>query len=590
MRRRGSALLFLGLWCVSCVGAIDGPTGGIDSDGTGGTAGAGGTPGGGPLAAAGAGGGAPAPGLAGGGRPVVRRLGRVELRNTLADLFGADADGVDLPALDDATTKLSSPPTDFIGATDMGKLDVVAKDIAERYVRRLQATAATKCAESAGQIAPCVDAFLTTQGSRIFRRPFRPHELERYRKVYGDGRARKGHDAGLAFALDVLLQSPHFLYRTELGEPAGQGKRKRLTDYEYASLLSYFVTRSAPDAALLGAAAAGRLRSGDVVRAELARLLASKRGQEEGGVLDFYNRWLGLDGFEGIEKNNLLFKAFTPAFRSSALREVTEVLKREILSGQGSFKNLLLTSKGYVDRLLAPVYGVPRPDPRIPEGDSVFAHTDLDPNIRKGIFTQVAFQMAVSEEQKANPFRAASLIFDDLLCQPIPAPPNGALDVPFTPDPMKSHRQNLEARTSMGTCAGCHTTLNPVAFTFEAYDPIGRHRTRELTVVPAMGTQPPRLVDGGFPIDASGELNATRDANGKFQNLPGLMTLLANSRQVSECHVSQWLEYALGRMDVPGDAPSLERAHEVFARSSFEVLSMLGELMLSDSVLYRTSI
>ncbi len=166
---------------------------------------------------------------------------------------------------------------------------------------------------------------------------------------------------------------------------------------------------------------------------------------------------------------------------------------------------------------------------------------------------------------------AGALLLDQVLCQPLPPPPDNPLLVPFTPDPTRSPRQNLEARTGSGVCAGCHRSLNPVAFVFDGYDPVGRHRTK---------------LDG-FDIDTSGALTISRDADGSFRNLPELMALLAGSRQVTECQVTHWLRYALGRMDGPGDAASLARAHDGFARASFDVLSMLTDLVQSDSFVYR---
>ncbi len=445
-----------------------------------------------------------------------------------------------------------------MGATDFEKVDRLTYGTAQHFVTKLQA-GSSRCAQ--GDMA-CLDALLGGQGRRVFRRPLEVVELKAYKELYAKEALRKGHDAGLVLALTAMLQPPHFLYRSELGGVMPvEGTLLRLTDWEYAAALSFLLTRSTPDDAVLDAAAAGTLRAPQGVAAQITRLLASKRGSA--GVLDFYERWLGVHEFAEVEKDAKLFPMFDAAFKMAARREFHETVRAEVLAG-GSFRNLLLTSKGFVEAKLAAVYGVRAPVPA--------AQADLG-LARAGLLTQVAFLASASKENDTNPLHVAKTIFDQVLCQPFPSPPDNALLVPFTPMPGASRRQNMDLRTAGGACQACHKILNGVAFSFDAYDPIGRHRKK---------------LDG-LDIDTSGEFINTRDANGRFANVPEMMRLLAASTQVSECHVMQWLRYSLGRAETDADRPSLARAHEVFAQKGWNVLAMLTELSLSDAFVYRRS-
>ncbi len=55
-----------------------------------------------------------------------------------------------------------------------------------------------------------------------------------------------------------MLQSPHFLYRTELSIGDGSGQAVALDDYEVASKLAFALTNTMPSDELLAVAAAGR--------------------------------------------------------------------------------------------------------------------------------------------------------------------------------------------------------------------------------------------------------------------------------------------------------------------------------------------
>src|SRR5690606_21470582 len=87
--------------------------------------------------------------------------------------------------------------------------------------------------------------------------------------------------AGVMLSIRLFLQSPYFLYRTELGQENANG-RVPLSGYEVASKLALAVTGSIPDEALLETAAAGLLDPGNnkaSVDAEAQRLLATPRAK-----------------------------------------------------------------------------------------------------------------------------------------------------------------------------------------------------------------------------------------------------------------------------------------------------------------------
>ena len=120
-----------------------------------------------------------------------------------------------------------------------------------------------------------VDGFVRTLGRRAFRRPLTSDEAAKYQAVFelGESLYGAGFAQGAALVVRALLQSPHFLYRSELGttdEP--------LNGYEIASKLSFWLLGTTPNDALLDAAADGELDSIAGVEAAARAMLGDSRG------------------------------------------------------------------------------------------------------------------------------------------------------------------------------------------------------------------------------------------------------------------------------------------------------------------------
>ena len=111
----------------------------------------------------------------------------------------------------------------------------------------------------------------------------------------------------------AMLQSPHFLYRTELGPAtAGPGSTVTLTPHEVASSLSYLMTGSMPDDPLTAGRGHGaRPRAAALaVDAQLTRLLADPRVADS--VMRFASGWLSLERLAGAEGSGRSSRSPTP--------------------------------------------------------------------------------------------------------------------------------------------------------------------------------------------------------------------------------------------------------------------------------------
>jgi hypothetical protein len=201
----------------------------------------------------------------------LRRLNTLEYEATVQDLLRV-APGTTAKFLPDDTN---------LGYKNIANVLRVTPLLAERYAVTARSLAwsldtATfaPCADGAAPRA-CAEAFIQAFGASAFRRPINQLELGQYAAIFEGELGRTNYANGIRLVAETLLQSPHFLYKTELGE--GTGPTRKLTSFELASQLSYLATGSMPDTELQRAAEAGRLELPSEREAQLRRLFGTPR-------------------------------------------------------------------------------------------------------------------------------------------------------------------------------------------------------------------------------------------------------------------------------------------------------------------------
>ena len=165
----------------------------------------------------------------------------------------------------------------------------------------------------------CARGFIADFGKRAYRRPIREDESARLLALFKAQRAG-GADfpSAISDLVEAVLQSPAFLYRLESGQQDPTNTAVSLTPYELASRLSYFLTNSMPDSALLAAANAGALQSADQIEAQARRLLGTARAHD--AVARFHYEWLNLVKMDSLAKDAKTFPGFSAALASDSQR------------------------------------------------------------------------------------------------------------------------------------------------------------------------------------------------------------------------------------------------------------------------------
>lgn len=494
------------------------------------------------------------------GEPVVRRLTRREYDAAVADLVGDTSSPADSFLPESVSTFGFSNFADAlrVGSVEAFKFQAAAESIATTTAEQRFETV-FPCAVTEAGDPGCMDQFVSELGRRAFRRPLDDEELSRYRELYLTGVETYGERGGVRTVVSAMLQSPFFLYRTELGEgtPDERG-RVRLGPYEIATALSFAVLGTIPDDELLSLAESGAFDTDEEVEEYARMLLEDPRARF--GTVDFYRQMFGFDELLSSEKDAEMFPSFASQ-RDSMLEELDTFVEHTLFESDRSLTTLLTADYGFLDENLAALYGVEY-------SGTPFGRTELAGSGRAGILTMPGVMAAFAATQSPSIAQRGVFVRSRLLCQPIPDPPPGAFDGLPEEGETQTLREYLEQVTAADGCQSCHSLINGPGFAFDGFDALGGRR------------------DG---FDVSGTLSGTRDIDGEFEGAVELAEKLAGSEQVRECMTIQHFRWALGREVTQQDACSITDAYTRFVETDGDLLELTVETISSEAFLYRKS-
>jgi len=356
----------------------------------------------------------------------------------------------------------------------------------------------------------------------------------------------------------AMLQSPNFLFRTELGA-AGQP----LSSFEMAAKLSLWLKDTTPDDTLLDAAVGSTTLSiPDGVVATAKTMLEDAAAAKV--MRSFHGQFLYLDLFASITKDKV--EGFNPAI-GPELTESSYLFFDKIFSKGLGVKDIFLSTSGFVGPNMAAVYGNGVTAPA-----SGYTEQPLGEN-RIGFFTQLPYLMYWARNGGPDSIHRGATLNIDVLCATLGPP---AIVLPTLPErqPGQTNRQVVDQTTS--ACGrACHNAMiNPIGFAFEHYDGMGRYRTTEKDVTGAE-----------LPIDSSGTYTFT-DGTKSYKDASELMQAIANGQQAHACYAKKIASCGLQRDVVDADMPLLTTLSSPSMSSGSSVKQMILDLVKQDA--FRT--
>ncbi|MCG8423770.1 MAG: DUF1592 domain-containing protein [Proteobacteria bacterium] len=380
----------------------------------------------------------------------------------------------------------------------------------------------------------CARAFIDRFAPRAFRRPVDRDERDQLMALFELGQRDGDFSSGIELVIEAILQSPGFLYRTELGAPADDADPIArhpagvitLTPYELAAQLSFLFLDSIPDEPLWAAASDRSLSQPEVLAAHVDRLLALPRVRQHLGTVVL--KWLGVDGMRMAKKDRRRLPEFDDELRESMAAETSLFVSDVLWNRGGSLRELLTSSRTFIDARLAAHYGVDSVNSTVSVSTDAVP-VELDPAQRAGILTHASLLTVLGTS------RARSIVYRGLfinrlfLCLPEPAPPTiELLQASAGETRGLSHRELADYRIGTDACAGCHRTIDPFGIAFENYDVLGRWQTEDIDATTSI------------VIPGDGQRH-------RINGLRDLGRVLVKSESVAACVVDQFMQRAFGR-------------------------------------------
>jgi mono/diheme cytochrome c family protein len=423
--------------------------------------------------------------------------------------------------------------------------------------------------ESSVEETRCARQILSTLARRAYRRPVTDADLAVLIDFYADGRKQGTFDTGIELALQRMLVSPSFLFRTEF-TPAdvvsGSSRTYRISDISLASRLSFFLWSSIPDDELLELAAQNKLHEPAVLERQTRRMLADPRSQAF--TTNFAGQWLSLRRLPDIVPDPFLYPDYGDTLARAFQREA-ELFFDSIVREDRPLVDLLDANYTFVNERLAQHYGIPNV-----KGINFQRVVLADDSPRRGLLGKGAVLTVTALPNRTSPVVRGKWVLENILGAPPPEPPP---NVPALQEngekvtKVRTLRERLEQHRASATCASCHKLMDPIGFALESFDAVGHYRT----------------VDENFErLDTSG----VYPDGSRIDGLVGLRGVLVNhAHQVRVNVTTKLLTYALGRGVEYYDAPAVRAILRDAAPDNYRLSSLILGIVKSAPFQMRRS-
>jgi len=353
-----------------------------------------------------------------------------------------------------------------------------------------------------------------------------------------------------------VLKSPRFLYH----EVAHAQEAQALDSYDVAARISYALWDSLPDEALLKEAAAAKLVTVDQVRAQVQRMMPDPRTRAK--LRSFLMQWLRVDEAPDLSKDEKLFPEFDEVVAAD-LRSSLEIMLDEIVWSEPSdFRRILNEDAIYLNGRLAKLYGAEL------AADADFTRLPLNPEQRAGVISHPYLLAGFAYTSNSSPIHRGVFISRSLLGRTLRPPPEAV--APLAPDLHAdlTTRERVALQTKAEACNACHKMINPLGFTLENFDAIGRFRAEEK----------------GKAIDSSGSYLPRPGQQQQFKNARELAVYLAASDETHTAFVEQLFHYFV-KQPWRAYSPTLRtELTKKFAAGDFHIRNLLTEIVTTSAV------
>jgi len=390
---------------------------------------------------------------------------------------------------------------------------------------------------------------------KAYRRPLTESDREPIRALYEKRLSENASPRQSALdVLKLILCSPSFLYLSEITDESA----KALGPYDLASRLSYALWAGPPDDALLACADSRALTRDDELKKQMHRMLDDERVR--GFINGFLDSWLNLRDLGGMPPPRETNRSYYAEDLPSSMKSEVRLFFHDLLTHNHSVEQFLDAQHTFVDKKLAKLYDLPEKSSlRLADG---FQKVSLSGNQRRGGLLAMAGILTVSANGvETSPVTRGVWVSENILGIAPPPPPDVVPAIEPDVSGATTIRDRLAKHRADATCAECHRKIDPLGFSLESFDPIGRWRSNY---------PKPKNKNAPAPqIDASGEFPSGES----YRDFAGFKKIILDTRsELFTRHlIRQVLTYATGRRMESVDDFVID---EIFARVQVQGLGL----------------
>lgn len=395
-----------------------------------------------------------------------------------------------------------------------------------------------------------VEAFCAEFVATAFRRPLsaeqgKLHVTDQFK------RAQTVEDAVKRVVL-LAFKSPHFLYLGLDGAAAD--------DFAIATRLSYGLWDSLPDRELTRLAAKGELHTRGQVVTQAQRLLRDPRARAK--ALAFLHHWLQVDRIESLAKDDQLFPGFTPEIITDLRASLDIFLEDAFWNGASDYRTLLQADYLYVNNRLAQFYGFAT------NAAADFVRVQPRDGQRAGVLTHPYLLAGFSYTRQTSPIHRGVFLTRNIVGRTLKPPPEAVAfkDAEFAPH--LTMREKVSELTRPQNCQSCHSVINPLGFSLEHYDAVGRFRTTEQN----------------RPIDASGEYVTGDGETIRLTGARDIAQFAITSEAAQNAFIEQLFHQVVKQPVLAYGPDVMPRLRQSFVASGFNLQKLLVEIAVTSAV------
>ncbi|MDP1592171.1 MAG: DUF1592 domain-containing protein, partial [Prosthecobacter sp.] len=303
--------------------------------------------------------------------------------------------------------------------------------------------------------------FAHTFVEAAFRRPLSDDLKQLF--VESHFASAKSSETAVKRVVLLALKSPQFLYpNLQHGEKAD--------DFEIASRLALTLWDSVPDKKLVQAATSGKLKTRDQIKAEAQRMLTDPRTKAK--LHGFFHHWLELERAEGASKDPKIFPDFTPELLADLRESLFQFIDQVVWSEKSDYRELLQADYLLLNERLGKFYGHPV------TGEE-FQRVGFDPKQRAGVVTHPYLLASLAYTKQSSPIHRGVFLTRNIVGMSLKPPMKAVVFEDSHFNPKLTMREKISELTRSGACMSCHSMINPLGFSLENFDAVGRWRTKD---------------------------------------------------------------------------------------------------------------